>query len=142
MWQLSYQHALKILIKIGKSFCIHFNIKDRRNLATYLAYYFTFLYYFKKGKNTTEMQTKIWAVCGEGAMADQTYQKRFAKFCAGDFLLVNTPWLSRPVEVDRDQIETLIEINQCYTTWEIANMLKISKSSIEKHLREPRWQRR
>ena len=34
----------------------------------------------------------------------------------------------RPVEVDRDQIETLIENNQYYTMWEIANILKIHKS--------------
>ena len=40
----------------------------------------------------------------------------------------NAPWLGRPVEVGRDQIETLIENNQRYTTWEIAEILKISKS--------------
>ena len=28
------------------------------------------LYYFKKGKNTTEMQSKICAVYGEGAVTD------------------------------------------------------------------------
>ena len=55
-------------------------------------------------------------------------QKWFAKFCAGDFLLGNAPQLGRPVEVDRDQIETLTENNQCYTTQEIADILKISKS--------------
>ena len=38
------------------------------------------LYYFKKGKNTTEMQKKIWAVYGEGAVLDRTCQKWFAKF--------------------------------------------------------------
>ena len=37
-------------------------------------------------------------------------------------------WSGRPVEVDSDQIETLIENNQHYTMWEIANVLKISKS--------------
>ena len=33
------------------------------------------LYYFKKGKNATEMQEKICAVCGEGVVIDQTCQK-------------------------------------------------------------------
>ena len=28
------------------------------------------LYYFKKGKNATEMQKKIYAVYGEGAVTD------------------------------------------------------------------------
>ena len=27
-------------------------------------------YYFKEGKNTTEMQKKTCAVCGEGAVTD------------------------------------------------------------------------
>ena len=27
-------------------------------------------YYFKKGENTTEMQKKICAVCGEGVVSD------------------------------------------------------------------------
>ena len=39
------------------------------------------LYYFKKGKNMTEMQKKkkkICAVFGEGVVTNQTCQKRFA----------------------------------------------------------------
>ena len=40
----------------------------------------------------------------------------------------DAPWSNRPVEVDSDQMETLIESNQCYVIWEIADMLKISKS--------------
>ena len=94
------------------------------------------LYYLKKGKNTTEMQKKICAVHGEGAVTDRTCQKWFAKFCAGDFLLDDAPRSGRPVEVDSDQIETLIENNQHYTTWEIADILKISKSSVEHHLHQ------
>ena len=55
-------------------------------------------------------------------------QKWFAKFCAGDFSLEDAPWSGRPVEVDNDQIGILIENNQCYTTWEITDILKVSKS--------------
>ena len=36
--------------------------------------------------------------------------------------------VSRPIEVDSDQSETLIKNNQGYTTQEIADILKISKS--------------
>ena len=50
---------------------------------------------------------------GKRAVTDQMCQKRFAKFHTGDFSLDNAPWSSRPVEVDSDQIETLIENNQC-----------------------------
>ena len=55
-------------------------------------------------------------------------QKQFVKFSVGDFSLDYAPWSGRPVEVDSDQIETLIENNQCYSMWEIADVLKISKS--------------
>ena len=65
---------------------------------------------------------------GEGAVTDQTCQKWFAKFRAGDFSLDDAPQLGRPVEVHSDQIETLIENNQCSTLGEIANILRISKS--------------
>ena len=82
------------------------------------------LYYFKKGKNATEMQKKICAVYGKGAETDWTWQKWFAKFRAGDFLLDDAPRLGRPVEVDSNQIETFTENNQHYTTWEIAAILK------------------
>ena len=46
------------------------------------------LYYFKKGKNTSEMQKKKKKICemyGEGAVTDYTSHKCFAKFL-GRFL--------------------------------------------------------
>ena len=83
--------------------CSHFNIEDGRKY-TFLAYYDLL---FKKGKNATEIQKRC-AVYGEGAMTDQTCQKQFVKFCAGDFSLDDAPWSCRPVEVGSEQIETLI----------------------------------
>ena len=78
----------------------------------------------------------ICAIYGEGAVTDQTYQMWFAKFCFEDFLLDNAPWSVRPVEVDSGQIETLIENNQSYTIQEIADIHKISKSSVENCLHQ------
>ena len=84
------------------------------------------LYYFKNGKNTTETHTYTHTkIC---AVTDQTCQKWFAKFRAGDFLLDDAPQLGRPVEADSNQIKTLIENNQCSIMQEIANRFKISKS--------------
>ena len=85
------------------------------------------LYYFKKGKNITEMQKKICAVYGEGAVTAQICQKYSVKFYAGDFSLDNAPQSGGPVEVDSHQIKELTGNNQPSTTWEIANTLKISK---------------
>ena len=75
------------------------------------------LYYFKKGLNITEMQEKICAVYGEAAVTDRTCQKWFVKFHVGDFSLEDAPQSGRPAEVESDQIKTLIENNQHYTTW-------------------------
>ena len=50
------------------------------------------------------------------------------KFHAGDFLLGDAPGLGRPVEVDSDQIETLIKNSQRSVFQEITDMLKIPKS--------------
>ena len=62
---------------------------------------------------------------GEGAVTDQMCQKWFEKFHVEDLSLEDAPWSGRPVEVDCDQIETLIENSQLR---EIADTLKISKS--------------
>ena len=57
------------------------------------------LYYFKKGKNASETQTKkkICAVYGEGAVTDGMCQKWFGKFWAGDVSLEDAPQSGRPV---------------------------------------------
>ena len=121
---------LKKDIKIGEFLCSHFNIEDGREKATFSAYY---VLLFQKGKNTTEMQKKICAVYGEGAV---TCQKQFAQFRGGEFSLDDAPLSDRPYEVDSDKIETLIENNQHYTTREVADILRISKSSAENHLHQ------
>ena len=72
------------------------------------------------------MQKKMCAVHGEGAVMDRTCQEWVAKLCAGDFPLDDAPRSGRPVEVDSDQIETLIENNQSSILWEIADILKIT----------------
>ena len=51
-------------------------------------------------------------------------------------MLDDPPWSGRPVEVDSDQTKTIIENNQRYTMQELADILKISKSSTEYHLHQ------
>ena len=70
----------------------------------------------------------ICAVYREHAVTDQMCQKWFVEFCAGDISWDNAPQLGRPVEDDGDQIDTLNESTQCYTTKETANILKMATS--------------
>ena len=55
---------------------------------------------------------------------------------ARDFSLDDASWWGRPVEVDANQSEILIENNLCYTMWKRAYILKIPKSSAENHLHQ------
>ena len=60
------------------SFCVAILIlRMEENMQHFLH---IMLYYFKKSKNTTEMQKKICAVYGEGAVTDGMGQRWFAKF--------------------------------------------------------------
>jgi len=90
------------------------------------------LFFYQKGKNATQAANKICIVYGEGAIAERTVRKWFAKFKAGDFNL-DQERLSRPSTTDEDQIKTLIENNPRYTTRKLAKMLNISKSIIHEH---------
>ena len=110
MWQLLYQCVFKKnLLELGDFWIAILILKMKENKHHFRH---IMLFYFKKGKKATETQKKICAVYGEGAVTDRTCQKWFAKFCAGDFSLDDAPWSGRPVEVDSDQIETLIKNNQ------------------------------
>ena len=67
------------------------------------------------------------AVCGEGAVElIKRVNTGLWNFLL-DFLLDDAVQSSRPIEVDSNQIETLIENNQCYSMRKIADILKISK---------------
>ena len=77
---------------------------------------------------------KICAGFEEGAVTDWRCQKWFSEFCAGDFSLDDIPQSSRPVKL------TAVKHNNG-EQWmlhqqETADILKISKSSTEKHLQQ------
>ena len=73
------------------------------------------------------MQKKeIYTVYREGAVTDKTCQK-----CIANLMLEISFWMMFHGWVDQfklDQIKILIENNQCYPTWEIADKLKIPKT--------------
>ena len=85
------------------------------------------LFFYGKGKNATQAANKICAVYGEGAIAERTVRKWFARFKTDDF---NFEDQERPSTTDEYQIKTLIENNPRYTTRKLAKMLNMSKSTI------------
>ena len=69
------------------------------------------LCYFKKGKNTTEMQKKKFVQY----MGKVLWLIKRVKSGLWWFSLGDAPQLGRPTEVDSDEVKTLIENNQHYT---------------------------
>ena len=89
-----------------------------------------YAYCLKKGRNTAETQRKdscrVQRRCCDGS----NVSKRFYKVSRWSVLTgrcSRVGWADQ-LKLIRDQIETLIENSQCSTTWEIANILQISKS--------------
>ena len=102
------------------NFCVAiFNIEDGRGKSNIFG---ISCFIISRRVKTQLKHKKICTVYGESAVTDRTCQKCFGKFC----VLVNAPWLGRTVEVDSDQINTLIENNQSYIIRrEITDLLKI-----------------
>ena len=59
-------------------------------------FWYIMLYYFKKGKNTTEMEKKICAVYGEGAEGDRMCQRGLPSF-----VVEISHWTTLPGWVDQ-----------------------------------------
>ena len=70
-------------------------------------------------------------------LKDRQCRNWFNKFRSGDFSPKDKQRLGRPNEVDDDQIKAIIESDRHVTVREIEEMLKIPKSTIDRHtLRE------
>ena len=95
-----------------------------------------FLFYFRKGKNAAQAAKKLHDADGEEALKDRQCRNWFDKYRSGDFSLKNEQRSSRPNEVDDDQIKAIIESNRHVTVREFEKMLKIPKSTIDRHMEQ------
>ena len=91
------------------------------------------LFYFRKGKNAAQAAKKLRDLYGEEALKDRQCRNFFDKFRSGDFSLKDEGRSGRPNEVD-DQIKAIIESDRHVTVREIEEMLKIPKSTIDRHI--------
>ncbi|GFU82615.1 histone-lysine N-methyltransferase SETMAR [Trichonephila clavipes] len=94
------------------------------------------LFYFRKGKNASQAHKQLCAVYGNEALNERQCQNWFAKFRSGDFSLKDEKRSGRPVEVDDDLINAIIDSDRHSTTREIAEKLHVSHTCIENHLKQ------
>ena len=95
------------------------------------------LYYFKKSKNATETHTQKDLCSVQRRCCDwSNMSKVVCEVLCWRFSPDNAPGSGRQVEVDSNQIKTLIENNQHYTMQDIADLFKILKSIIGNHFHQ------
>ena len=73
---------------------------------------------------------------GEDAESDGTCEKWVAKIHAGDFSCAVAPQVGRQGAVESHPGQTLTEDRPPYGPWETGNILKVSESSVQKHLQQ------
>ena len=92
------------------------------------------LFYFRKGKNATQAAKNLCDLHGKEALKDRQCRNWFDKFRSGDFSLKDDQRSDRPNEVDDDQIKAIMELDHHVTVREIEEVLKIPKSTIDRHI--------
>ena len=92
------------------------------------------LFYFRKGKNVAQAAKKLRDVYDEEVLEDRHCRNWFDEFCYGDFSLKDEQRSARPNEVHDDQIKPIIESDRHVTVRENEEMLKIPKSTIDRHI--------
>ena len=73
---------------------------------------------------------------GEDAESDGTCEKWVAKIHMGDFSCTVAPRVGRPGAVESHPWQTLTEDRPGCGTGETGNILKVSQSSVKKHLQQ------
>ena len=94
------------------------------------------LYGFQQHHSARAAAGNICRYVGRGLISYVTASRWFNRFKGRDYSLEDQPRSGRPVEVDLDRLETLIESDPRHNTRCLAFMLGCSQSTIERHLVE------
>ncbi|XP_029641251.1 histone-lysine N-methyltransferase SETMAR-like [Octopus sinensis] len=92
------------------------------------------LFYFRKGKKATETCRKLCNVYGKNAVSERVCQKWFARFRSENFSVRDAPHSGRRKEIDIDQLRAVAKQDCSLRTRQIADILNISKTSVENEL--------
>ena len=93
------------------------------------------LFYFSKGKNAVQAAKKLRDVYFKEVLKDRQFRNWFDKFRSRDFSLKDEQRSGWPNKVDNDQIKAIIKSDRHVTVREIEEMLKIPKSTIDRHIK-------
>ena len=92
------------------------------------------LYEFKQGKNASQAAQSICNVYGIGVLTARTVPNWFARFRDGNFTLEDDDRSGRPVELETDELEALLEEDPRQSTRELGNRLGVDHSTVLRRL--------
>lgn len=94
-----------------------------------------FFYEFTLGRSGAQTARNINQVWGEGSVNECTVQRWFKKFREGDFSLEDEEGRGRPSSLNDDVLQSVVEENPKTTVRELAEQLKVSKTTVSNHLK-------
>ena len=94
------------------------------------------LHEFRLGHKATEAANNICSTMGKDILSTRTAQHWFKRFKNGNLKLDDLPRSGRPLEVNTDRLEQLIEEDPRLTLRCLAEHLGCSYVAMEKHLSE------
>ena len=93
------------------------------------------LYDFKSGLNARQSTGRINEAFGAGTIGQSTAYVWFQRFQEGDCSTEDSPRSGRPSEIDDDQLRARIEADPQVTVRDLAEEFKVSKTTIDDHLK-------
>ena len=89
-----------------------------------------FLFEFKIGHKAAKTTCNINHASGLGTVNERTVQWWFKKFCKRDESFEDKECRGQPSEADNDQLGAIIEAEPLTTTWQAAEELNTSHSTV------------
>ena len=93
------------------------------------------LYDFKSGLNARQSTGRINEAFGLSTIGQSTAYVWFQRFQEGDCSTEDSPRSGRPSEIDDDQLRARIEADPQVTVRDLAEEFKVSKTTIDDHLK-------
>lgn len=94
------------------------------------------LYEFHQKKTAAEAYKNICSVYGEGAVGSSTCREWFIKFKNGDFDLSDKPRSGRPLELQPDDLQMLLDEDDAQSSVQLAKRLNVDHSTVLRRLHE------
>jgi len=94
------------------------------------------LFYFSKGKNSSESHKRLCSVYGNKSLSKRQCQNCSKIFIDSDFVVTDKQRPGCPVEVYDKEIKEIIEMDRHSMTCNIAEKLNVSHTYIEKCLQQ------